>query len=165
MLQNYSRLASVGSCVRRCHLVMDPRIPQLIVFHPVDGLEGRPRYHRSPSTGWKTISCGIRGSITRWQRRTQAEIRGKEIKPHGNIATRRASRGIGSPSDAEAVDLCSKTELLAPGEEAGVSRDTELSYCKVKLFRDHGAEQPHGNIATRRASRGIGSPSDAEAVD
>jgi hypothetical protein len=43
------------------------------------------------------------------------------------------------------VRLCAKTELLSPGEEAGVSRDTELSYCKVKLFRDHGAERKLSN--------------------
>jgi hypothetical protein len=34
---------------------------------------------------------------------------------------------------------------LSPGEEAGISRDTELSYCKVKLFRDHGAERKLSN--------------------
>jgi hypothetical protein len=72
----------------------------------------------------------------------------------------------------QVTQLCAKTELLSPGEEAGLSRDTELSYCKIKLFRDHGAEQirgkeiePHGNVAIRRASRRIDSPSDAEAID
>ncbi|KAJ5158563.1 CP2 transcription factor, partial [Penicillium coprophilum] len=43
------------------------------------------------------------------------------------------------------VRLCAKTELLSPGEDAGVSRDVELSYCKVKLFRDHGAERKLSN--------------------
>jgi hypothetical protein len=43
------------------------------------------------------------------------------------------------------VRLCAKTELLSPGEEAGLSRDTELSYCKIKLFRDHGAERKLSN--------------------
>ncbi|KAJ5283359.1 hypothetical protein N7505_001339 [Penicillium chrysogenum] len=43
------------------------------------------------------------------------------------------------------VRLCAKTELLSPDEEAGVSRDMELSYCKVKIFRDHGAERKLSN--------------------
>ncbi|KAJ5104100.1 hypothetical protein N7532_004629 [Penicillium argentinense] len=43
------------------------------------------------------------------------------------------------------VRLCAKTELLVPGEDAGVSREAEVSYCKVKLFRDHGAERKLSN--------------------
>ncbi|CAG8353511.1 unnamed protein product [Penicillium salamii] len=39
------------------------------------------------------------------------------------------------------VRLCAKTEHLSTGENLGVPRDTELAYCKVKLFRDHGAER------------------------
>jgi hypothetical protein len=43
------------------------------------------------------------------------------------------------------VRLCAKTELVSPSEVSGVSRDVELSYCKVKLFRDHGAERKMSN--------------------
>ncbi|KAJ5760943.1 hypothetical protein N7520_008099 [Penicillium odoratum] len=43
------------------------------------------------------------------------------------------------------VRLCAKTELLSPGEEAGGSREPEVCYCKVKLFRDHGAERKLSN--------------------
>ncbi|KAJ5749050.1 uncharacterized protein N7511_010746 [Penicillium nucicola] len=43
------------------------------------------------------------------------------------------------------VRLCAKTELVSPGEASGASRDMELSYCKVKLFRDHGAERKMSN--------------------
>jgi hypothetical protein len=43
------------------------------------------------------------------------------------------------------VRLCAKTELLSPGEDAGVSREPEVCYCKVKLFRDHGAERKLSN--------------------
>ncbi|KAJ5287948.1 hypothetical protein N7478_003634 [Penicillium angulare] len=43
------------------------------------------------------------------------------------------------------VRLCAKTELLSPGEESGASRDSEVCYCKVKLFRDHGAERKLSN--------------------
>ncbi|KAJ6115898.1 hypothetical protein N7523_006315 [Penicillium sp. IBT 18751x] len=43
------------------------------------------------------------------------------------------------------VRLCAKTELLSPGEDSGVSRDAEVAYCRVKLFRDHGAERKLSN--------------------
>lgn len=43
------------------------------------------------------------------------------------------------------VRLCTKTELLAPGDETGSLREPEVCYCKVKLFRDHGAERKLSN--------------------
>lgn len=43
------------------------------------------------------------------------------------------------------VRLCAKTELVSPGEESGVSHEPEVCYCKVKLFRDHGAERKLSN--------------------
>jgi hypothetical protein len=43
------------------------------------------------------------------------------------------------------VRLCAKTELASPGEMSGAAHDVELSYCKVKLFRDHGAERKMSN--------------------
>lgn len=47
------------------------------------------------------------------------------------------SKGVkGSP-----VRLCVKTELLLPGEDVGAMRKSEVCYCKVKVFRDHGAER------------------------
>jgi hypothetical protein len=44
------------------------------------------------------------------------------------------------------VRLCAKTELLtnAPGSPDG-GKQAELCYCKVKLFRDHGAERKLSN--------------------
>ncbi|KAJ5215334.1 uncharacterized protein N7498_001741, partial [Penicillium cinerascens] len=43
------------------------------------------------------------------------------------------------------VRLCAKTELLSPGEEVGAIREAEVCYCKVKVFRDHGAERKLSN--------------------
>ncbi|KAJ5174440.1 uncharacterized protein N7482_000317 [Penicillium canariense] len=43
------------------------------------------------------------------------------------------------------VRLCAKTQLLSPGDESGASREPEVCYCKVKLFRDHGAERKLSN--------------------
>ena len=51
------------------------------------------------------------------------------------------SKGVkGTP-----VRLCAKTELLVPGDESGSMNESEVCYCKVKLFRDHGAERKLSN--------------------
>ncbi|KAG2412214.1 hypothetical protein HFD88_009771 [Aspergillus terreus] len=44
------------------------------------------------------------------------------------------------------VRLCAKTEMIVPDEQTGTSGgDAEVCYCKVKLFRDHGAERKLSN--------------------
>lgn len=43
------------------------------------------------------------------------------------------------------VRLCAKTEIISPDENSGSSAGAEVSYCKVKLFRDHGAERKLSN--------------------
>ncbi|KAF3386504.1 Grainyhead-like protein 2, partial [Penicillium rolfsii] len=43
------------------------------------------------------------------------------------------------------VRLCAKTELVTPGDELASPREAEVCYCKVKLFRDHGAERKLSN--------------------
>lgn len=44
------------------------------------------------------------------------------------------------------VRLCAKTELVAPGAGSPPENSkAELCYCKVKLFRDHGAERKLSN--------------------
>lgn len=43
------------------------------------------------------------------------------------------------------VRLCVKTELLSPTDNLGKAPVPERCYCKVKLFRDHGAERKLSN--------------------
>lgn len=43
------------------------------------------------------------------------------------------------------VRLCTKTELVSPGDDSGATHESEVCYCKVKLFRDHGAERKLSN--------------------
>ena len=38
------------------------------------------------------------------------------------------------------VRLCSKTQVLSSADDAG-PREPEICYCKIKVFRDHGAER------------------------
>lgn len=44
------------------------------------------------------------------------------------------------------VRLCTKTEMICPGPlDAAIAEKSEVCYCKVKLFRDHGAERKLSN--------------------
>lgn len=43
------------------------------------------------------------------------------------------------------VRLCAKTELLSDGSPRNPMESPEICYCKVKLFRDHGAERKLSN--------------------
>jgi hypothetical protein len=43
------------------------------------------------------------------------------------------------------VRLCAKTETLATGSPHSAPDSSEVAYCKVKLFRDHGAERKLSN--------------------
>lgn len=43
------------------------------------------------------------------------------------------------------VRLCAKTNLLPSGGSPGSDSSSEICYCKVKLFRDHGAERKLSN--------------------
>ncbi|CAG8000048.1 unnamed protein product [Penicillium salamii] len=44
------------------------------------------------------------------------------------------------------VRLCAKTEILrSDGEEWMMEHDSEMCYCVIKLFRDHGAERKSSN--------------------
>lgn len=43
------------------------------------------------------------------------------------------------------VRLCAKTEFLTPNDAVTGLPTSEVSYCKVKLFRDHGAERKLSN--------------------
>lgn len=43
------------------------------------------------------------------------------------------------------VRLCAKTELVLPQSEHATAEPGEVAFCKVKLFRDHGAERKLSN--------------------
>lgn len=52
------------------------------------------------------------------------------------------SKGVKGAS----VRLCVKTEMIQPNDST-FEHEPEVSFCKVKLFRDHGAERKHSNDA------------------
>jgi hypothetical protein len=43
------------------------------------------------------------------------------------------------------VRLCAKTEMVSPDSTDAAGKEAEVCYCKVKLFRDHGAERKLSN--------------------
>jgi hypothetical protein len=46
------------------------------------------------------------------------------------------------------VRLCAKTETISTGSPRSVTEFSEVAFCKVKLFRDHGAERKLSNDVT-----------------
>jgi hypothetical protein len=52
------------------------------------------------------------------------------------------------------VRLCAKTEMLqSDDEDKAIEDETEMCYCVVKLFRDHGAERKSSNDRTHAKKR------------
>ncbi|KAJ9473782.1 hypothetical protein VN97_g13308, partial [Penicillium thymicola] len=107
----------------------------------VDPLQGGSDAHRNRQMQVESMS--VDGFCVTWTANPTTGASGCNIPVRFNFLSTEFSHSKGVKGIA--VRLCSKTELLSPGEEAGVSRDTELSYCKVKLFRDHGAERKLSN--------------------
>ncbi|KAJ5264703.1 hypothetical protein N7534_007936 [Penicillium rubens] len=114
---------------------------KLIAVEYVDSLQGGSDAHRNRQMQVESMS--VDGFCVTWTANPTTGASGSNIPVRFNFLSTDFSHSKGVKGIA--VRLCSKTELLSPGEEAGVSHDTELSYCKVKLFRDHGAERKLSN--------------------
>ena len=114
---------------------------KLLAVEYVDPLQGGSDAQRNRQVQVESMS--VDGFCVTWTANPTTGASGCNIPVRFNFLSTDFSHSKGVKGIA--VRLCSKTELLSPGEEAGVSRDTELSYCKVKLFRDHGAERKLSN--------------------
>ena len=114
---------------------------KLLAVEYVDPLEGGSDAHRNRQMQVESMS--VDGFCVSWTANPTTGASDCKIPVRFNFLSTDFSHSKGVKGIP--VRLCAKTELLSPGEEAGVSRDTELSYCKVKLFRDHGAERKLSN--------------------
>ncbi|CAI7662108.1 unnamed protein product [Penicillium palitans] len=114
---------------------------KLLAVEYLGPLQGGSDAHRNRQMQVESMS--VDGFCVTWTANSTTGASGCNIPVRFNFLSTDFSHSKGVKGIA--VRLCSKTELLSPGEEAGVSRDTELSYCKVKLFRDHGAERKLSN--------------------
>ncbi|CAG7937172.1 unnamed protein product [Penicillium nalgiovense] len=114
---------------------------KLLAVEYVDPLQGGSDAHRNRQVQVESMS--VDGFCVTWTANPTTGAADCNIPVRFNFLSTDFSHSKGVKGIP--VRLCAKTELLSPGEEAGVSRDTELSYCKVKLFRDHGAERKLSN--------------------
>ncbi|KAJ5687689.1 hypothetical protein N7455_006737 [Penicillium solitum] len=114
---------------------------KLLAVEYVDPLQGGSDAHRNRQVQVESMS--VDGFCVTWTANPATGASDCNIPVRFNFLSTDFSHSKGVKGIP--VRLCAKTELLSPGEETGVSRDTELSYCKVKLFRDHGAERKLSN--------------------
>lgn len=82
------------------------------------------------------------GLCVNWTGHPDTDEHGCRIPVRFNFLSTDFSRAKGVKGIS--VRLCAKTEQISPAEMTGVP---ELCYCKVKLFRDHGAERKLSNDA------------------
>ncbi|KAJ5799645.1 transcriptional regulator family: Grainyhead/CP2 [Penicillium psychrosexuale] len=114
---------------------------KLLAVEYVDPLQGGSDAHRNRQVQVESMS--VDGFCVTWTANPATGISDCNIPVRFNFLSTDFSHSKGVKGIP--VRLCAKTELLSPGEETGLSRDPELSYCKVKLFRDHGAERKLSN--------------------
>lgn len=84
----------------------------------------------------------LEGFCVNWTGNSDTDVHGCSIPVRFNFLSTDFSRSKGVKGVS--VRLCAKTEQIRPTEMSGVP---ELCFCKVKLFRDHGAERKLSNEA------------------
>lgn len=114
---------------------------KLLAVEYVDPLQGGVDSHRQRQV--QIESMCVDGFCVTWTANPATGISDCNIPVRFNFLSTDFSHSKGVKGIP--VRLCAKTELLSPGDETGTSSDVELSYCKVKLFRDHGAERKLSN--------------------
>ncbi|KAI2732592.1 transcriptional regulator family: Grainyhead/CP2 [Penicillium roqueforti] len=114
---------------------------KLLAVEYVDPLQGGSDAHRNRQVQVESMS--VDGFCVTWTANPATGISDCNIPVRFNFLSTDFSHSKGVKGIP--VRLCAKTELLSPDEETGLSHDPELSYCKVKLFRDHGAERKLSN--------------------
>ncbi|KAJ5561808.1 hypothetical protein N7535_003730 [Penicillium sp. DV-2018c] len=114
---------------------------KLLAVEYVDPLQGGGDAHRHRQV--QVESMCVDGFSVTWTANPATGVADCNIPVRFNFLSTDFSHSKGVKGIP--VRLCAKTELVSPGEESGASRDTELAYCKVKLFRDHGAERKLSN--------------------
>lgn len=114
---------------------------KLLAVEYVDPLQGGGDMHKHRQVQVESMS--VDGFCVTWTANPATGISDCHIPVRFNFLSTDFSHSKGVKGIP--VRLCAKTEIVSPGEETGVARATELSYCKVKLFRDHGAERKLSN--------------------
>jgi hypothetical protein len=114
---------------------------KLLAVEYVDPLQGGGDAHKHRQVQVESMS--VDGFCVTWTANPATGISECHIPVRFNFLSTDFSHSKGVKGIP--VRLCAKTEVISPGEETGILRNMELSYCKVKLFRDHGAERKLSN--------------------
>jgi hypothetical protein len=114
---------------------------KLLAVEYVDPLQGGGDAHKHRQVQIESMS--VDGFCVTWTANPTTGIADCHVPVRFNFLSTDFSHSKGVKGIP--VRLCAKTEVISPGEEMGVPRSMELSYCKVKLFRDHGAERKLSN--------------------
>ncbi|KAE8396397.1 CP2 transcription factor-domain-containing protein [Aspergillus alliaceus] len=112
--------------------------PCAVEFVALKG-HGRP----TQDLAWHLESASFNRFCVAWT--TGADARASEcqilVRFHFLSTDFTQSKGVkGVP-----VRLCAKTEMVSAGESPGEVGPAEVCYCRVKVFRDHGAERKLSN--------------------
>ncbi|PLB55441.1 hypothetical protein P170DRAFT_506039 [Aspergillus steynii IBT 23096] len=113
---------------------------------PAEGEAGQPRNQI------QLESMSIDGFCCTWTADIQTGVRECNIGVRFNFLSTDFTHSKGVKGSS--VRLCAKTEMIALDvDDAGVDNVSEMCYCKVKLFRDHGAERKlHSDISQTEKS-------------
>ncbi|CAG8395776.1 unnamed protein product [Penicillium salamii] len=115
----------------------DGKVLAVEYINDTRGAGAQPHHHAQLERNF------VDGFSFAWTPKTAAKTPGCDVFVQFNFLSTDFSHSKGVKGVS--VRLCAKTELLSPGEGSGVPHSTELSYCKAKLFRDHGAERKQSN--------------------
>lgn len=114
----------------------------LLAVEYVDPIQGGDAEHRHPQV--ELESAAFDGFCVTWTPNPVTGVSDCAISVRFNFLSTDFSHSKGVKGIP--VRLCAKTEMLSPNNvDPDVGNQAELCYCKVKLFRDHGAERKLSN--------------------
>lgn len=114
---------------------------KLLAVEYVDPIQGGDEEHKHPQIGLESASFD--GFCVTWTANPNTGTSDCAISVRFNFLSTDFSHSKGVKGIP--VRLCAKTEVISPDDGATISTAPEVCYCKVKLFRDHGAERKLSN--------------------
>lgn len=114
---------------------------KLLAVEYIDPIQGGDDEHRHPQIDLESASFD--GFCVTWTPNPTTGATNCAISVRFNFLSTDFSHSKGVKGIP--VRLCAKTEVLSANEEDSSVENAEVCYCKVKLFRDHGAERKLSN--------------------
>ena len=114
---------------------------KLLAVEYIDPIQGGDDEHRHPQI--ELESASFDGFCVTWTPNPATGATNCAISVRFNFLSTDFSHSKGVKGIP--VRLCAKTEVLSANDEDSAVENAEVCYCKVKLFRDHGAERKLSN--------------------